>query len=345
MYTWFCNARAYKVPISNAMMRFKAQEIAKLLDPETKFSASIGWMDKFAKRHEISSKSLSGEGASTNQNTVDEWYKQMDEICQSYDLKDIFNIDETGLFYECKPKRSYVEQNDPRLGVKESKKRLTICLFTNSLGEKEHPIIIGNAKRPRAFGRLDVEKLYNVKWLHNKTSWMTATYFEEILKSFNKKMRLQNRKVLLFLDNATCHPALEFANVKLQFLPPNTTAACQPLDQGVIQSFKLHYRKRLMKELFDKVDGLIQNNIIDTQMEFKVSMLDAVFWISEAWKSVKPETIIKCFRKCGFASSTTTNDEQTEIVEQIEFGGGLSAADCWAFVNCDNNIGWTKEHG
>lgn len=146
MYTWFCNARAYKLRISHAIMRSKAQQIAKLLDPETKFSASNGWLDKFIKRHDVSSKTLSGEGASVNQNTVDGWYKQMDEICQGYDLKDIFNIDETGLFYESKPKRSYVELNDPCLNVKESKKRLTICLFTNALGSKEHPIIIGNAK-------------------------------------------------------------------------------------------------------------------------------------------------------------------------------------------------------
>lgn len=188
-----------------------------------------------------------------------------------------------------------------------------------------------------------MEKLYGIDWLHNKTSWMTATFFEEILKSFNRKMRLQNRNVLLFLDNATCHPALEFSNVKLQFLPPNTTVVCQPLDQGIIENFKSHYRKRLIKEMLDKVDGLIQNNILDTQIEFKVSILDAVSWISEAWKLVKPETIINCFRKCGFARSSVTNDEQTEIFEQIEFGGGLSADDCLAFVNCDDNIGWTKE--
>jgi len=53
---------------------------------------------------------------------------------------------------------------------------------------------------------------------------MTRTIFLEYLQKFNAKMQIENRKALILLDNAPCHPKMELSNVKLVFLPPNTTA-------------------------------------------------------------------------------------------------------------------------
>ena len=72
---------------------------------------------------------------------------------------------------------------------------------------------------------------------------MTSGIFSSWLNSFNDKMKAQHRNVLLFLDNAPSHPTLDLSNVKLVFFPPNTTSVLQPIDQGVIQSLKLQYRK------------------------------------------------------------------------------------------------------
>ena len=48
--------------------------------------------------------------------------------------------------------------------------------------------------------------------------------------------------ILLLLDNVSTHRLddnEQLSNVKLHFLPPNTTAHLQPLDQGIIYSFKV----------------------------------------------------------------------------------------------------------
>lgn len=58
---------------------------------------------------------------------------------------------------------------------------------------------------------------------------------------FDKKKKKQIRKIILFLDNATSHPDLKLKNINLIFLPPNTTSHCQPLDQFIIQNFKVIY--------------------------------------------------------------------------------------------------------
>lgn len=55
-------------------------------------------------------------------------------------------------------------------------------------------------------------------------------------------MRITNRKILLLMDNASCHQAdniNELSNVRVHFLPPNTTSIIQPMDQGILYSLKV----------------------------------------------------------------------------------------------------------
>lgn len=313
--------------------------IAKTAQADTKFMASNGWLSKFLNRHEMVFRAISGEGESTNSEIVGEWIQKLPEICLPYKPEDVFNIDETGLLYKQRPRKSYVKSTESCIGGKESKLRLTICLFTNMVGQKENPIVIGNAKRPRCFGRIDVNKAYNIDWRSNKTSWMTSEIFEDILKSFNRKMKLQKRKVILFLDNAKCHPNIILSNVKLQFFNANTTTHCQPLDQGVIKSFKMNYRKLLMSHTISKLDSKLQNEIFDLDSDVlpKVEVIDALSWISDAWKNVKSKTIKNCFRKAGFPVTVDTSSDDT--IDQVAISGLNSPNDIIDFINCDEAIG------
>jgi hypothetical protein len=66
--------------------------------------------------------------------------------------------------------------------------------------------------------------------------------------------------VLLLIDNPGGHNiSLESkkksTNVKVFYLPANTTPALQLLDQGIIWKFKLYYRKLLVEYLMDLNDN------------------------------------------------------------------------------------------
>ena len=63
---------------------------------------------------------------------------------------------------------------------------------------------------------------------------MTSGIFVTWLKKFDKCMGLKGQKVLLFLDNAMTHSDVQLFNMKLKFLPANTTSILQPLDQRMI---------------------------------------------------------------------------------------------------------------
>ena len=79
---------------------------------------------------------------------------------------------------------------------------------------------------------------------------MTSDVMQAVLTRFNRKLLLEQRKLALILDNATFHPKSitdSFSQIKIIFLPKNTTSRLQPLDAGTIQNFKVKYRRRLVK--------------------------------------------------------------------------------------------------
>ena len=80
-------------------------------------------------------------------------------------------------------------------------------------------------------------------------------------------------------------------NIFVVYLTPNVTSVIQPMDQGVIQNFKINYRKSFMPKLVNCDDG----SIPDFQKQFNIK--DAIFMASLAWQDVKPQTLMRCWRK------------------------------------------------
>jgi hypothetical protein len=63
------------------------------------FSASSGWLEKFRKRHNIAFKAISGEAGSVNVEDVATFLNKVPLLVKDYLPKDIFNADETGLYF------------------------------------------------------------------------------------------------------------------------------------------------------------------------------------------------------------------------------------------------------
>ncbi|CAF3489640.1 unnamed protein product [Rotaria socialis] len=201
------------------------------------------------------------------------------------------NRDETGLFYRATPDRALALSKEECKGGNKSKERLAILLCLNLTGtEKLKPVLIGKSQRPRCFKNITMSKL-PVTWLSNRTAWMTCNLFTDWLIAINNQMRKKNRKMLLFIDNAPCHVINhDLSNIKIVFFPRNATSKCQPLDQGVIHSFKCYYRQKLVKHIS------AQCTQAQTADQISITVLDANKWIDLSWKNVTENTITNGFR-------------------------------------------------
>ncbi len=68
----------------------------------------------------------------------------------------------------------------------------------------------------------------------------------------------------------------------------------QPLDLGIIQTFKAYYRKHFLT-FVSKIDSCDRATDV---IKF-VNVLVALRWVALAWQEVSPETNSKCFKKAG----------------------------------------------
>lgn len=158
-------------------------------------------------------------------------------------------------FFRALPEKTMCLKNEACKGGTIPKERLTVLLYVNMIGEFETPLIIGKTKKPRYFKGIDVNQL-NIDWRANSRAWMTREIMTDWLLMLDRKMSRQKRNIILFLDNASSHPVdLSLQNVKLIYLPPNTTSKCQPLDQGIVKDFKVLYCQRIIKRLLMQIDS------------------------------------------------------------------------------------------
>ena len=173
-----------------------------------------------------------------------------------------------------------------------------------------------------------------VHYRSQKSSWMISQLFTDFLKWFDTEVgkKKQNRQVLLFMDNAGVHNSavanVPLKHTKVVFFPQNTTSCTQPLDAGVIQTFKLLYRKSLHNHVLHKLKQKFQNEISEDPYK-TITIALVICWTTRAWSQVQSRTISRCFSKCWFLrnESPVANIDMSEAtLEELELQA-IEAAD------------------
>ena len=219
------------------------------------------------------------------------------ELLHEYASENIWNLDETGCFWRALPDHGFGRKGSQCKGGEKAMQRVTVALIVNASGGKEAAIVVWKSAKPRCFKGIDTTSL-SVQYYSQPKAWMKRDILESVLSKLNRRLSAKGRKIALLMDNAGCHPKDlkdRFSNIRIIFLPPNTTSMLQPLDLGIIQNFKVHYRTLLLRFVLSKIDAC------ETALEItkSVSILHAIRWIAQAWEAVQPETVKKCFRKAG----------------------------------------------
>lgn len=256
---------------------------------------SNGWLECFKRRHKFKCFAVHGEANDVDQEGVEKAIVDFIFETSQFELKNIFNADESGVFYSMPPPKSVSRTRIQ--GRKNEKGRLTALSAVNADGsEKRDILFIGTAARPEAFGRQRPSTM-GFTYSNSEKAWMNRVIFEEWLMAFNRDMREQGRRVLLLMDNAKVHQLdwkrVRPSNVVIYFLPKNATARIQPLDAGIIASFKRRFQKRKLK-------AACRLDEIGCANPYKMDIRQAMEMLTDAWSDVTPETIANCWRHCGF---------------------------------------------
>ena len=234
-------------------------------------------------------------------------------ILSSYHLKDIFNMDKFGLFYQCLPDRSYHLKGEKCSGGKHSKTRLTGLAAGNPFGERLPMSVIWKLKIPRCFKGA---KHLPCRYRNQAKSWMSSELFEEWVRELDRKFGVEKRKITMIINNCKAHLHVENLGwVELIFLPPNTTSVTQPMDQGIIRLLKAKYRSLAMKKV---ISALEEKKALP-----KFSVLSAMFMLRKAWDAIPNSTFNNCFRKAGISQTTV----ESALCEDDNPFAGLEAVE------------------
>uniref|UniRef100_A0A915E9H3 DDE-1 domain-containing protein n=1 Tax=Ditylenchus dipsaci TaxID=166011 RepID=A0A915E9H3_9BILA len=102
---------------------------------------------------------------------------------------------------------------------------------------------------------------------------MTGAIFESQLKKWDRKLKKDGRKVLLYLNNCSAHSKPSLDNITLKFFPPNTTAMSQ---------FEEQRRHKVWKSFWHETNRLEQQH--------KLQPLKLGYFKSST-KTINPETV------------------------------------------------------
>ncbi|XP_053234890.1 tigger transposable element-derived protein 1-like isoform X3 [Podarcis raffonei] len=276
------------------------------------FKASRGWLDNFKRRSGIHSVVRHGKAA--DKENADRFVLEFKDYVKAEGFlpQQVFNCDETGLFWKRMPKRTYIRKEEELWpGHKPMKDRLTLLFCANASGDfKLKPLLVYHSVNPRVFKKNNVmrSKLH-VMWRANSKAWVTRQFFIEWVHevfgpSVKKYLRDKHlpMKCLLLVDNAPAHPPSlegelveEFSFISVKFLPPNTTSLIQPMDQQVISNFKKLYNRALFQRCFE-----VTSDTGLTLREFwknHFSILHGLHLIDKAWRDVSQRTLKSAWKK------------------------------------------------
>jgi hypothetical protein len=293
LYVWFRQMQAPDFTINEDMLKQKAIEFGKQTGVKEDFFYSSGWLQRFKKRFGIESYVLHGEARDANNEGVKHARRNLRLLLEPYNAEETNNQDETGVFWRQAPTRTLA--TGKRSGHKKEKERVTASLMCNAAGTDKWPLmIIGKSKRPRSFPKsFQPKRDLGVRYANNKMAWMTTKEYSMHIKDLNAEMKRRGRSIVLLGDNVPTHTVedaevdeelgfkvIDLSNVKLIFLPANTTSVVQPLDQGIIAAVKAHYRRLLVRWLLTEA-GVAENKGKSLR-ELKPTFYQMMQWLQQA---------------------------------------------------------------
>jgi len=106
MQIWTSQAIADGVPLTDMILQQKGLEFAKTLNIEDHLKCANGWVYRFKLRNGLQRVNFSGEANSAPLETLLEERLRLRALLAKYNEENIYNADETGLFFRMEPNQT-----------------------------------------------------------------------------------------------------------------------------------------------------------------------------------------------------------------------------------------------
>ena len=297
-----------------------------------------GFVNRFTQRHGIRKLKYVGEKASADKSAVESFTHQFREMIQeNFTREQIYNTDKTGLCWRAIPTTTLAGLEANKIeGLKLDKDRVTLMACPNSMGtDKLDLLFIYKYENPRVLKHVDKKKLPD-KYYSQSKAWMNITIFDDwfnnefipVVRKYLRSIGLEEKAVLV-LDNALAHVKFHKEGRVRQgkdytiwcvFLPTNTTSVIQPVDQGVLDTVKRYYRKKLMRSVLCEINE--KKAIIEVKKS--ITIRDAIHWAAEAWLDVVPIL----FMQAGITSYHLITNGMRKSLSQLQVRTKISRYRC-----------------
>ncbi|XP_015114899.1 jerky protein homolog-like [Diachasma alloeum] len=309
MWLWHRERSAAGCTFTGSSAQIQALLFRNQLGIAQKFAASQGWLSKWQRRYGVkfttqnatTSATSSADRPLADETIADKYRAKFAGMIEAEGLMpgQVFFCDMIGLNYRQLPELvmnvKWAPEGHPQ---KQLKERITLMACSNASGTCKFPlVIVGKFPKPRAIK--DIMKL-PVCYRNQMSSYVTGGIFRDW---FNQefcptvKEFLVSRgippKAVLFMDNWLSLPQeMKSQEVRVEFLPPDTTAMLQTFDQGWMRNLKVSYRQQLMKFIMGSVNA---GGSLDEAMK-NLTIKEVIFWASNSWSQLSNETILKSWK-------------------------------------------------
>ena len=260
---------------------------------------SVSWAWSTLQRGGYTSRALthSGRHIDHDPTLVEGFHSITRGLCSGIQPCCVLNMDEISVSYEPIPKKTFAARGSSIVSVRSGGKErytISVALTVTAAGEWLPPYAILRRKTvPR-----DI-RVPDVIISANETSWMTAEefckYFDAVVLPFIQQRDPES--ACLIVDSApshVCQTAVTHVSgrVKLSYIPKRHTDVLQPLDLSVMRPFRASLRRSWVNMALNR-----SRNGKEAKPPKHITVLR---WISAAYHSVPPSTILKGWERGGF---------------------------------------------
>lgn len=292
LYEWFLVKRAEGVPVSGPMLIEKAKDFYEQMQLTEPCVFSGGWLWRFKARHGIKKLDASSEKQAADHQAAEQFCGFFRSLTAEHGLspEQVYNADETGLFWRCLPSPGMEGGAGP--GLRQNRDRLTVLMCANATGSHRiKPLVVGKCSGPRAFkGIQHLPAAYKAQgnaWVDKEifSDWFHHIFVPAVKEHFRSLALPEDSKAILLLDSSRAHPResdLVSENVFTIFLPAGVTSLIQPMDQGIRRDFMRNF---------------ISPPVTLQAFHPRYNVNDAVINVACAWNAVPGAVFSRAWRK------------------------------------------------